>query len=310
MPDPIYRQIAEDLRQKIESGELARGSQLPTELELREQYEASRNTVRDAVKWLTTRGLVETRPGQGTFVVQKIDPFITTLDSATGLGGDGDAYVTVVSASGRTAKDSIPRVEIQPAAGIIADELHLAEGSQVVSRHQQRLIDGTPYSLQTTFYPMRLVERGAVRLIQAADIGGGAVRYLEEALGIKQVGWRDRITVRTPDATEAAFFRLPEDGRIAVFETLRTGYDESGKPIRLTVTTYPADRNQFVMKVGDVPNANATPRLESSVSESQSLPGGTSGKDSRTSLRLAFANDPSVKAKAHVNLQLPGVHRL
>jgi GntR family transcriptional regulator len=251
MPDPMYRQIAEDLRQKIESGEL--GDQLPTELELRDQYDASRNTVRDAVKWLINLGLVETRPGQGTFVIKKIAPFITTLDSVTGVGGEGDAYVTVVSASGRTARDSIPRIEIQPAAGVIATELQLAEGSQVVSRHQRRLIDGTPYSLQTTFYPMRLVELGAVRLIQAEDIPTGAVRYLEEALAIKQAGWRDRITVRAPDATEAGFFKIPEDGRVAVFETLRTGYDESGQPLRLTVTTYPADRNQFVMNVGDVP---------------------------------------------------------
>ena len=79
---PMYRQIADDLRQKIESGAVPRGSQLPTELELREQYDASRNTIRDAVKWLTTRGLVETRPGQGTFVVEKIDPLITTLSSS------------------------------------------------------------------------------------------------------------------------------------------------------------------------------------------------------------------------------------
>ena len=77
MSNPMYRQIAEDLRAKIESGELAPGTRLRTELELREDYDASRNTVRDAIKWLTNLGLVETRPGQGTFVVQKIAPFVT-----------------------------------------------------------------------------------------------------------------------------------------------------------------------------------------------------------------------------------------
>jgi GntR family transcriptional regulator len=260
----MYRQIAQKLQKQIESGALPRGSQLPTELELREMYDASRNTVRDAVKWLMNRGLVETRPGQGTFVVETVDPFITALfndvtplssDQETGLGGEGTAYKAEVSAQGREATDSVPRVEIQQASGVIADELKLAEGSAVVSRHQQRLIDGTPYSLQTTFYPMRLVEEGAVRLIQAENLQAGAVRYLEETLGVKQVGWRDRITVRAPDATEATFFRLPEDGRILVFETFRTGYDESGTPLRLTVTVYPADRNQFVMYVGRSPDS-------------------------------------------------------
>src|SRR5215831_13016903 len=93
MPDPLYRQIAEDLRQRIESGQLGHGDQLPTELELRERYDASRNTVRDAVKWLTTRGLIQTRPGQGTFVAEPSKPFVATLsaDPATCLGGgEGD----------------------------------------------------------------------------------------------------------------------------------------------------------------------------------------------------------------------------
>ena len=79
MANPMYRQIAEDLRAQIESGKLKPGQQLRTEIELREHYNASRNTVRDAIKWLTNLGLVETKPGQGTFVVQTIDPFVTTL---------------------------------------------------------------------------------------------------------------------------------------------------------------------------------------------------------------------------------------
>lgn len=262
MPDPMYRQIAEDLRRKIESGDLSNGSQLPTEMELRETYAASRNTVRDAVRWLATRGLVETRPGHGTFVVGRVEPFVTTLladprrpsaDESTGLGGESVIYSNAVSAQGRTPDESVPRVEIQQAGPMVAAELGLSESPSVVSRHQQRFIDGTPYSLQTTFYPMEFVQNGAVRLIQAENILPGAMHYIEQTLGIKQVGWRDKITVRSPDANEIAFFRLPDDGRIAVFETLRTGYDESGKPLRVTITTYPADRNQFVMMVGKVP---------------------------------------------------------
>ena len=76
---PMYHRIADDLGKRIESGELERGSQLPTELELREAYGASRNTIRDAIKRLTSQGLVETRQGQGTYVTRVIDPFVTVL---------------------------------------------------------------------------------------------------------------------------------------------------------------------------------------------------------------------------------------
>jgi GntR family transcriptional regulator len=255
MPEPMYRLIADDLQRKIETGLLGPGDQLPTEIELRDEYQASRNTVRDAVKWLIGRGLVETRPGQGTFVVEKINPFITNLSAEleSGFGGESTAYASGVTARNRIPETRTPRVEIQQAAGAVASELELAEGSAVVSRHQQRLIDGTAFSLQTSFYPMRLVEKGALRLIQAEDISEGAVRYLEEQLSIKQVGWRDRITVRPPDQNEAAFFKLPEDGRVAVFEILETGFDERRQPIRLTVSIYPTDRNQFAVYVGEVP---------------------------------------------------------
>ena len=38
-----------------------------------------------------------------------------------------------------------------------------------------------------------------------------------------------------------------------VVATRRTAYDDGGQPFRLTLSVYPADRNQFVVKVGNVP---------------------------------------------------------
>lgn len=261
MADPMYRQIAEDLLRQIEAGELPPGAQLRTELELREKYEASRNTVRDAIKWLITRGVVETRPGQGTFVVETIVPYVTTLtgDPETASGGEGTSYRTEVEARFRKASDSPPQVGIEQADDQIASELAIIKGTSVVSRHQQRYIDGTPWSLQTSFYPMDLVQSGAARLIQAGDIAEGTVEYLRESAGIRQAGYRDTITVRTPDMTETTFFRLPDDGRISVIEQRRTAYSDDGRPVRLTVSVYPADRNQFSVVVGQVPDSARVP---------------------------------------------------
>lgn len=261
MVDPMYRQIADDLRRQIESGKLAPGAQLRTELELREKYEASRNTVRDAVKWLITRGLVETRPGQGTFVVRTINPFVTTLTRKpdTASGASGDTYIWEVAAERRTPTTSDPRVEIQKADSSVAAELQVAVNSSLVSRHQQRYIDGTPWSLQTSFYPMSLVEQGALELIQAPDIEGGTIQYLQRALSIKEVGWRDTLTVRAPDEPETMFFKLPDDGRVSVVETRRTAFAEDSTPVRLTVTAYPADRNVFAFHLGEVPPEVADP---------------------------------------------------
>jgi len=260
MANPMYRQIAKDLRAQVESGKLGPGQQLQTEIELRDHYTASRNTIRDAIKLLIAWGLVETRPGQGTFVVQKIDPYVTTLTGSAKvprLYGEVDDSAAGEIAGGaggeRLFFSTDPQVEIQKAPADVAGLLEIAEGSQVISRHQKRSIDGTPYSMQTSFYPMGFVLKGADRLIQADDIAIGTMKYLEQTLGLKQVGYRDWITVRTADSTEAAFFSLPPDGQVSVFEIFRTAYDQTGTPMRLTVTVYPTDRNQFIVNVDDVP---------------------------------------------------------
>jgi GntR family transcriptional regulator len=255
MPEPAYKQIADDLRRKIEVGELEQGGQLPTELELREEYGASRNTIRDAIKRLIQAGFVETRPGQGTFVLTKIDPFVTTLSADPGsgqAGGEGAAYLSEVSRQHRRAETSTPRIEVLQAQPAIAARLRVSAGSQVVSRSEQRYIDGTPWSMQTSFYPMDLVTKhGATRLLLAEDIGQGAVRYLEESVGLKQIGYRDWITARNPSDSEQSFFSIRHD--MTVFEIFRTAFDQKGVPIRVMVTVFPADRNQFIVNVGTLP---------------------------------------------------------
>jgi GntR family transcriptional regulator len=255
MAEPLYQRIAEDMRGRIESGELPPGSQLPTELELREAYGASRSTIRDALRRLNSLGMVVTKPGLGTFVLpEQLEPFVTTL-SAYGepgrSGGEGATYLSQVSAEHRQAGVSVPRVEARQAPDDVASRLRAVPGSMVVTRHQERFIDETPWSLQTSFYPFEFAASGAQRLLIAEDIAGGTVKYLEVTLGIRQVGYRDWISAREPDATEQAFFEISPDA--TVFEHFRTGYDQNGKPMRVTVTVYPADRNQFTFEVGTLP---------------------------------------------------------
>jgi GntR family transcriptional regulator len=271
MAEPMYKRVAEDLRGRIESAELAPGSKLPTELELMDEYgekfgssseraSISRNTVRDAIKLLVTRGLVVSRAGKGTFVVRKIDPLVSTLSGSPEVGqetvrymSEVESYASEVEASGRKPDVSVPRVEVQRASGRVASLLALAEGTMVISRYQERSIDETPWSMQTTFYPMEWVTRGADRLLIAENITDGIIKYVENALGVKQVGLHDLITARVANGHETVFFDLPEDGQVAVFEVSRVGFDERGQPIRLTVTVYPADRNYLAYDDGQVP---------------------------------------------------------
>jgi GntR family transcriptional regulator len=256
MAGPLYREIARDLRRKINSGVLAQGSQLPTEDELIAQYQASRNTVRGALRELSGRGLVYTLHGKGTFVTEEVPPIVTTLttDPATGGGGgEGRVYTAEVAASGREATTSDPEVGVQKATAAVASSLRIPEGADVIFRHEERMVDGLPWSLQTSFYPRSLADR-APRLLDTDDISEGAVTYLLSC-GIEQAGYRDAIEVRKPDPTETDFFGIPGDGRVEVTEIYRVGFDQDHNRVRLTITVYRADRNRFVINVGDVPTA-------------------------------------------------------
>lgn len=251
-----WRTIADDLTRKIENGEIARGAQLPTELELQAEYGASRNTVRDALKWLIQRQLVVTHAGQGSFVARRITPFAVGLSPQRGGpgGGEGSAYVAAARIQNRRPSMSDPRVEIRKATGEVARQLQIGEGARVVSRHQQRFIDDDPWSLQTSFYPMDFVLKGAERLVDAVDVEEGVVKYLEQELGLTQTGYRDLIAVRPPEQGESLFFDLADTAGVTVIELSRTAYSTSGEPIRFTVTVYPADRNMLYYNFGEVPD--------------------------------------------------------
>ncbi|MEV5569131.1 GntR family transcriptional regulator [Spirillospora sp. NPDC052269] len=259
-----YEEIAADLRQKIHDGDLAPGEQLKTEAELANEYGAARNTVREAVQRLKVQRLVESRPGLGTFVVEPPVKFSITLTPSedTGFsGGEGRAWVDEVAKQQRQAKTSVPTVEIKQADEPQARELDIEVGDMLVVRHQQRFItddDGAdvPWSLQTSFYPIELVDRGAMRLQRPEDIAEGTVKYLEETLGIRQASYRDQIWVRTPNEVEIRFFDMPSEGTVPVFVHRRVVTDTEGNPCRYTLTVYPTDRNVFVIEselpLGDI----------------------------------------------------------
>jgi GntR family transcriptional regulator len=248
---PMYRHIADDLRAKIRDGALAPNEKLPAEGELSEKYDASRNTVREAIRRLTDEGLLESRPGQGTFVARTIDPFVTVLtaDPRTGFGGgETAAYLSKVREEHRAPTNSVPRVEVVSASDAVAGLLDIPPGSQVVSRSQDRFIDGIPWSRQVSFYLMDFITKGATKLLMAQDIEEGCVSYLDNEIGVRQTGYRDWISGRLPSEDEQTFFGIGHNA--AVFVDSRVAFDQNNVPMRLTVTIFPVDRNQLIVNVG------------------------------------------------------------
>ncbi len=76
-PQRLYRQIAEQLRQLMVSGEFALGSRLPAERDLALQLGVSRPSVREALIALEVQGMIEVRTGSGIYV-RRIQPMVSS----------------------------------------------------------------------------------------------------------------------------------------------------------------------------------------------------------------------------------------
>ena len=76
----LYQSVMGQVISLITSGELITGEKLPPERELAERFAVSRASIREAFRALEIIGLIEVRPGGGTYITDlNINPFLTTL---------------------------------------------------------------------------------------------------------------------------------------------------------------------------------------------------------------------------------------
>jgi GntR family transcriptional repressor for pyruvate dehydrogenase complex len=80
----VYEDIVQQIHHLIQKGKLKRGDQLPTERELVDTFKVSRASVREAILYLESMKLVESRQGNGTYVIASseealVQPLASTL---------------------------------------------------------------------------------------------------------------------------------------------------------------------------------------------------------------------------------------
>jgi GntR family transcriptional repressor for pyruvate dehydrogenase complex len=94
----LYEQIVRQIEESIQKGELSPGSQLPPERDLAKQFGVSRTAVREAIKALQEKGLVDAFPGRGTFVTTGTpNAMRRSLDRLVNSGEEeGRAYLVEV----------------------------------------------------------------------------------------------------------------------------------------------------------------------------------------------------------------------
>ena len=123
----LYEQITEQIQSRIMAGELRPGDKLPPERELAEQFGVSRTAVREAVKALHEKGLIEVRPGKGTFITNITD------STSEVMRGSLDLIVNVGLANGLADLVQV-RALLEPGIAAIAAEMATAENIQAMQK--------------------------------------------------------------------------------------------------------------------------------------------------------------------------------
>lgn len=236
---PVFRQIADHLRDDIGTGHLAEGAKLPSERDLMDAYGAARGTVRQAVALLKAEGLVQTEHGRGAFVRSRPPVRRVAHDRFARRHRDAGkaAFLAEAEAAGISPGVEVLKIgpEVPPPG--IAERLGLSESDKVLVRRRRYLADGDPVELATSYLPLPLVKGTAITHKNPGP--GGIYARLEES-GHRLARFTEEVTARMPTPEEVRSLRLK--GGTPVFGLLRTAYDEAGVAVEVCDTVMASDR--------------------------------------------------------------------
>ncbi|MFC4533764.1 GntR family transcriptional regulator [Sphaerisporangium dianthi] len=224
---PIYRRIADRLRQAIQAGEFRDGDRLPGENALMAEYGIARATARQALSVLINEGMAVPRRGSGVYVRQ-FRPIrrhgsrrLSREQWGTGRAiWDGDA-------SGRPYVVDDLTIAREPAA---EDAARVLGCDEVWVRRRRYSVDGRPVQLAASCFPAELVAGTA---IVQPDTGPGGVYARLRDLGHTPVHFTEEVRARMPAPDEAD--RLALSAGTPVIVVCRTAYTTGGGAVELNI---------------------------------------------------------------------------
>ncbi|MEU0836059.1 GntR family transcriptional regulator [Streptomyces sp. NPDC005969] len=238
---PMYRDIADVLRDQIESGDLPPGSLLPHTNDLMDRFSASKQTVRSAVDVLVQEGLVVVRRRYGSVVRDRRKVRIPLSRYKGSIDSDGQLgpFEAACKAQGLEGVMKTVAVEQVRDPGVAA-LLGLASENDLVCRRREALIEQQVVQIQHAWYPLDVAV--AAGLDRPGKVDGGVYRALAAA-GMPAVEADERVAARMPTKEEGA--QLGTGVSLPVLTIERISRSDSGRPIELLRVIAAGDRMEL-----------------------------------------------------------------
>ncbi len=219
--ESLSAQVAQRLEASIVEGKLLPGTRLPSEPKLAEMLEVSRNTVREALNGLLARGLLERRPGVGTFVraEQKaawpVETGIEELVSTTEM----------LVRAGRKPGTRSYRMDSVTAGPPVAEALGIAVGDAVVRLSRVRLADGEPLMICEDYLAAARFEPQAMKGYRGKE---SLFAFLAEHFGVTVMVARTVVEPVLPAPEVASALRIGREQPIFLLH--QTHFDSESRP--------------------------------------------------------------------------------
>lgn len=199
---PLYKQICDDIIQKINNHELQPGDRIPPEVELAATYNVSRMTVRQALNDMLRERVLLRRRGYGTFVAEKMVERTFHPKVITG-------FFDEFSESGKLLSVVVENTLVFPPKSI-CKMMNIDERTLTVKLTRVRFLDGQPLVLDESYIDKSLWEH-----IQDTDFSNISLyAYLADILGEKPVSADFDIQAASASQTVSGYLKISQGAPI------------------------------------------------------------------------------------------------
>ncbi|MET7303606.1 GntR family transcriptional regulator [Embleya sp. NPDC005575] len=237
---PAYVVIAEKIRDMIESGTLSKGTKLPSERELCEEYGVSGITARAAVDVLKNEGLVESRRGSGTYV-RRETPLVRIAPERYFRPHAQPTYVREAERAGKSLEVEHHTTEATASADV-ADRLGIAEGDPVSETRYAIRMGGVLVSTSYAWEPLAITRGTAIESPHEGEFAGKGIVPRFDAIGIAVDEVEEVPVPRMPTPTEVRQFGIPSGVPVV---HIRQTFRASGLPVETANILFAGDRYEL-----------------------------------------------------------------
>ena len=228
-PTPLYMQLREIIRYKIETGIYAPCTALPSENELAEEYAITRNTVRNAIDTLVNEGLLRRVAGKGVFVLGKhMERDLDVLKS----------FSQTMLERNVVPSTKIVKKLVRPAGEKYAMMFGIRPEDEILYFKRMCYGDNEPVSLEEIYLPLYLIPK-----IVGIDLSVFSLYEIYELYGIQMDHARQTLDLVHLEQNDARMLGISAELPVMLFEC--TSYDDQGRIIEVSRSYTRGDKCRF-----------------------------------------------------------------